>query len=75
MKKIQLNSLKYENEPLLKPIEVDCLKAESIDWSLNTKIYVKIDGKLSKRKVYRDCIGDCYIIVRKQRFYEHEFEM
>lgn len=68
-----LQPLKEEIEPIAKAKGINSLKVECMQKHLGQKIYVQVNGKLSKRKVYQDCIEDLYILVRKERFYEHEF--
>ena len=70
-----LQHLKEEIEPIAKAKDITSLKAECMQNRLGQKIYVQVNGNWTKRKVYQDCVDDLYILVRKERFYEHEFEM
>ena len=69
-----LHPLKEEIKPIAKAKGISSLKAECMQDRLGQKIYVQVNRNWTKRKVYQDCIDDLYILVRKERFYEHEFE-
>lgn len=69
-----LQPLKEEIEPIAEAKGINSLKAECMQNRLGQKIYVQVNGKWTRRKVYQDCIDDLYILVRKVRFYEHEFK-
>lgn len=71
---MNLLSLKEEIKPIAKAKGISSLKAECMQNRLGQKIYVKVNGNWTKRKVYQDCIDDLYILVREERFYEHEFK-